>query len=82
MLIGLSAFAGLAFMIILIPINTIAANKVKQLQSLQMKLKDERVKVTTEVLSGIKVGTDNTLAIKIIYYVLYSLILSTYSDPN
>ena len=52
-------------MIILIPTNALAASKVKELQSMQMKSKDERVKVTTEVLSGIKVN------IQIHFYRLY-----------
>lgn len=43
-------------MIVLIPTNALAASKVKELQTMQMKSKDERVKVTTEVLSGIKVS--------------------------
>lgn len=47
--------AGLAVMIILIPINGWVANRVKNLQIKQMKNKDERVKLMNEILSGIKV---------------------------
>jgi ATP-binding cassette, subfamily C (CFTR/MRP), member 1 len=47
--------AGLAVMIILIPVNGFIANRVKTLQIRQMKCKDERVKLMNEVLNGIKV---------------------------
>ncbi|KAL1498078.1 hypothetical protein ABEB36_008934 [Hypothenemus hampei] len=53
--LGPSVLAGLAVMIILIPINGFIANKSKNLQLRQMKNKDERVKLMNEVLSGIKV---------------------------
>lgn len=53
--IGPSVLAGLAVMIILIPLNGFIASKVKTLQIRQMKNKDERVKLMNEVLSGIKV---------------------------
>lgn len=55
-LLGPSVLAGLAVMIILIPVNSVIANKVKTLQIRQMKNKDERVKLMNEILSGIKVG--------------------------
>lgn len=42
-------------MIILIPVNAYFINKFKVLQILQMKHKDERVKLMNEILSGIKV---------------------------
>lgn len=54
-ILGPSVLAGLAVMIILIPVNGFIANKVKTLQIKQMKNKDERVKLMNEVLSGIKV---------------------------
>uniref|UniRef100_A0A6M2DRX2 ABC-type glutathione-S-conjugate transporter n=1 Tax=Xenopsylla cheopis TaxID=163159 RepID=A0A6M2DRX2_XENCH len=54
-ILGPSVLAGLAVMIILIPVNGVIANKVKTLQIRQMKNKDERVKLMNEVLSGIKV---------------------------
>ncbi|XP_030761803.1 multidrug resistance-associated protein 1 isoform X2 [Sitophilus oryzae] len=53
--LGPSVLAGLAVMIILIPVNGFIANKSKILQIKQMKNKDERVKLMNEVLSGIKV---------------------------
>lgn len=55
-ILGPSVLAGLAVMIILIPVNSVIANKVKTLQIRQMKNKDERVKLMNEILSGIKVG--------------------------
>ncbi|KYB25508.1 putative multidrug resistance-associated protein lethal(2)03659-like Protein [Tribolium castaneum] len=54
-ILGPAVLAGLAVMIILIPVNGYIANKVKVLQIKQMKNKDERVKLMNEVLSGIKV---------------------------
>uniref|UniRef100_A0A0K8SLI1 ABC-type glutathione-S-conjugate transporter n=1 Tax=Lygus hesperus TaxID=30085 RepID=A0A0K8SLI1_LYGHE len=53
--LGPSVLAGLAVMIILIPVNGVIANKMKTLQIKQMKNKDERVKMMNEILSGIKV---------------------------
>ncbi|XP_039283752.1 multidrug resistance-associated protein 1 isoform X2 [Nilaparvata lugens] len=53
--LGASVLAGLAVMIIMIPINSYIATRVKTLQMRQMKYKDERVKLMNEVLSGIKV---------------------------
>jgi hypothetical protein len=46
---GPSVLAGLAVMIILIPVNGVVANRVKTLQIRQMKSKDERVKLMNEV---------------------------------
>lgn len=46
---------GLAVMIILIPINAVLANKLKNLQVRQMKNKDDRIKLMNEILGGIKV---------------------------
>lgn len=42
-------------MIILIPINAVLANKLKNLQIRQMKNKDDRIKLMNEILGGIKV---------------------------
>ncbi|CRL00438.1 CLUMA_CG013703, isoform B [Clunio marinus] len=54
-ILGPSVLAGLAVMIILIPVNGVIANKAKNLQIRQMKNKDERVKLMNEVLNGMKV---------------------------
>jgi ATP-binding cassette subfamily C (CFTR/MRP) protein 1 len=51
MFVGPSVLAGLAVMIILIPVNGVVANRVKTLQIRQMKNKDERVKLMNEVSS-------------------------------
>ena len=53
--LGPPVLAGLAVMVILIPLNGIIANKTKTLQIKQMKNKDERVKQMNEILNGIKV---------------------------
>lgn len=53
--LGLAAFAGLAVLLILIPVNVLITNRVKTLQIRQMKNKDGRVKLMNEVLNGIKV---------------------------
>lgn len=42
-------------MILLIPVNGVLANATKKLQIQQMKYKDKRVKMMSEILSGIKV---------------------------
>ena len=53
--LGPSILAGVAVMIILIPINGYIAKKTKMLQVEQMKHKDGRIKLMNEVLNGIKV---------------------------
>ncbi|XP_065568544.1 multidrug resistance-associated protein 1-like isoform X2 [Artemia franciscana] len=54
-ILGPSVFAGLAVMVLLIPINGFLASKTRTLQVAQMKNKDKRVKLMNEILSGIKV---------------------------
>ncbi|CAL4099766.1 unnamed protein product, partial [Meganyctiphanes norvegica] len=54
-ILGPSVLAGLAVMVVLIPVNGFIANKVKTLQIKQMKNKDQRVKLMNEILNGIKV---------------------------
>lgn len=53
--VGPSVLAGLAVMIILIPINGYIAGIQKKLQINQMKHKDSRVKLMNEILNGMKV---------------------------
>lgn len=60
--------AGLAVMIILIPLNGCLANRMKNLQMRQMKNKDERVKLMNEILSGIKVSHSISLTVVIISF--------------
>ncbi|XP_055308031.1 ATP-binding cassette sub-family C member 3-like, partial [Sitodiplosis mosellana] len=54
-LLGPSVLAGLAVMIILIPLNGIISKNILNLEMRQMKNKDERVKMMNEILSGMKV---------------------------
>lgn len=53
--IGVSLFAGFAFMVVMMPLNGFVAAKQRKIQIAQMKLKDKRIKIMNEVLSGIKV---------------------------
>ncbi|CAB3365957.1 Hypothetical predicted protein [Cloeon dipterum] len=53
--VGPAFLAGLAFSIILIPINKCIASKIGQLSEKLMACKDDRVKCMTEAISGIRV---------------------------
>ncbi|XP_067909266.1 canalicular multispecific organic anion transporter 1 isoform X2 [Heterodontus francisci] len=53
--LGPSVLAGLAVMILLIPINGLLASRARTLQMKNMKHKDQRMKLMNEILSGIKV---------------------------
>lgn len=52
--VGLAFLAGVAFSVILIPINKFIANKIGELSTKLMEQKDNRVKIMTEVLRGIR----------------------------
>ena len=52
---GVSVLAGLAIMILMMPLNAIIAIKQRKLQVAQMTYKDGRIKLMNEVLNGIKV---------------------------
>ena len=52
---GPSIFAGVAVMILTIPVNAVIASYSKKLQAKQMVFKDSRIKIVNEVLNGIKV---------------------------
>ena len=54
-IIGPSVLAGLAVIILLVPVNGFIASQIKKLQINQMKEKDKRVKMMNEILQGIKV---------------------------
>lgn len=54
-ILGVSTFSGVVVLVALFPISGFVANQLKNLQFQQMKLKDERVKLTNEILNGIKV---------------------------
>ncbi|XP_024945247.1 multidrug resistance-associated protein 7 isoform X2 [Cephus cinctus] len=51
--IGIAFLTGAAFAIFLIPVNKIIANKIGKLSTKLMKCKDQRVRLTGEVLRGI-----------------------------
>ncbi|XP_012682680.2 multidrug resistance-associated protein 1 isoform X2 [Clupea harengus] len=53
--LGPSVLAGVAVMVLMVPINAVIAMKTKTYQVSQMKSKDERIKLMNEVLNGIKV---------------------------
>uniref|UniRef100_A0A8C9ED95 ATP binding cassette subfamily C member 3 n=1 Tax=Phocoena sinus TaxID=42100 RepID=A0A8C9ED95_PHOSS len=53
--LGPSVLAGVALMVLLIPLNGAVAVKMRAFQVEQMKLKDSRVKLMSEILGGIKV---------------------------
>ncbi|OXB75471.1 UNVERIFIED_CONTAM: hypothetical protein H355_016532 [Colinus virginianus] len=53
--LGPSVLAGIAVMVLLIPINGFLVNKSKVIQVRNMRNKDERMKIMGEVLSGIKI---------------------------
>ncbi|CAI4226039.1 unnamed protein product [Auanema sp. JU1783] len=53
--IGYSVFAGVLVMIIIIPVNYKISSISKRWTVQQMKLKDDRIRLTNEVLNGIKV---------------------------
>ncbi|XP_023573947.1 canalicular multispecific organic anion transporter 2 isoform X1 [Octodon degus] len=54
-ILGPSILAGVALMVLLIPINSTVAMKMRAYQAQQMKLKDSRIKLMAEILGGIKV---------------------------
>uniref|UniRef100_A0A1B6E9X5 ABC-type glutathione-S-conjugate transporter n=1 Tax=Clastoptera arizonana TaxID=38151 RepID=A0A1B6E9X5_9HEMI len=53
--LGIAALAGIVVMLAIIPINSVFAKWVTEIQTHQMKLKDERIKKMNEILSGIRV---------------------------
>ncbi|MEE6497511.1 hypothetical protein FKM82_002762 [Ascaphus truei] len=53
--LGPSVLAGVAVMILLVPVNAVIAVKTKKYQVAQMKCKDSRIKLMNEILNGIKV---------------------------
>ncbi|EXJ83852.1 hypothetical protein A1O1_07480 [Capronia coronata CBS 617.96] len=53
-LVGVSCFAGVAAMVIMIPVNGFIARFMKKLQLDQMKYKDRRSRLMTEILNNMK----------------------------
>lgn len=58
--IGLTFLTGLAFVLILIPINRAIASKIGKLSQEMMLYKDERVKLVSEIIYGIRAIKMNT----------------------
>lgn len=52
--VGISFLAGVAFSVILIPINKVIANKIGELSTEMMKHKDSRVTLISDLLKGIR----------------------------
>ncbi|XP_075450089.1 multidrug resistance-associated protein 1-like isoform X3 [Ascaphus truei] len=53
--LGASVLAGVAVLVLVIPINAFIASKVKQLKKSHLKSKDQRIKLLNEILHGIKI---------------------------
>uniref|UniRef100_UPI00358F56A6 multidrug resistance-associated protein 1-like isoform X1 n=1 Tax=Myxine glutinosa TaxID=7769 RepID=UPI00358F56A6 len=53
--LGASVLAGVAVMVLLLPVNGCIAVRTKNLQVEQMRYKDERIKLMSEILNGIRV---------------------------
>ncbi|NXN08529.1 MRP1 protein, partial [Indicator maculatus] len=53
--LGPSVLAGVAVLLLVIPINALIAGKVKRLKKKQMRYSDQRVKLLSEMLHGIKI---------------------------
>ncbi|NWV28367.1 MRP1 protein, partial [Origma solitaria] len=53
--LGPSVLAGVALLLLVIPINALIAAKVRRLKKTQMKYSDQQVKLLSEILHGIKI---------------------------
>ncbi|XP_075710611.1 multidrug resistance-associated protein 1-like [Rhinoderma darwinii] len=53
--LGASVLAGVAVLVLIIPLNAYIAAKVKQLKKSHLKSKDQRIKLLNEILHGIKI---------------------------
>ncbi|CAC5385161.1 ABCC1 [Mytilus coruscus] len=53
---GHSMWSGVGVLLVLIPLNGFVISKIHKLQAQQMKQKDERIKLLSEILNGIKVS--------------------------
>ena len=53
--IGIASLAGLATMILFVPLNVFLSTRAKKLQEKKFKLQDSRIKLTNEIINGIKV---------------------------
>jgi hypothetical protein len=55
-IVGISCLAGLAVLLLLVPLNTFIAFKQLRMTVEVLALKGERIKLMNEILSGIKVS--------------------------
>uniref|UniRef100_A0A3Q1CPI7 ATP-binding cassette, sub-family C (CFTR/MRP), member 2 n=1 Tax=Amphiprion ocellaris TaxID=80972 RepID=A0A3Q1CPI7_AMPOC len=53
--LGPSVLAGLGVMILMVPVNGFLATKARNIQVMNMKYKDQRLKIMNEILNGIKI---------------------------
>ncbi|XP_072293747.1 ATP-binding cassette sub-family C member 2 [Eucyclogobius newberryi] len=53
--LGPSVLAGLAVMVLMVPINGLLATKARKIQIDNMKYKDKRLKIMNEIISGVKI---------------------------
>ncbi|XP_051815787.1 canalicular multispecific organic anion transporter 1 isoform X2 [Acanthochromis polyacanthus] len=53
--LGPSVLAGLGVMVLMVPINGFLATKARNIQIVNMKYKDQRLKIMNEILNGIKI---------------------------
>ncbi|CAL8256487.1 unnamed protein product [Lota lota] len=53
--LGPSVLAGLAIMVLMVPINGFLATKARKLQIKNMEYKDKRLKIMNEILNGMKI---------------------------
>ncbi|XP_060605432.1 multidrug resistance-associated protein 1-like [Ruditapes philippinarum] len=53
--VGYAMFAGLAVMILLVPFNMVILTNAQKCEKLVMERKDDRIKLMTEILNGIKI---------------------------
>jgi ABC-type bacteriocin/lantibiotic exporter with double-glycine peptidase domain len=61
-LLGWAAFVGVAIMIVSIPLNTLVAQALKKMQEKQMKNRDKRTRLMSELLANIKRWVTSALA--------------------
>ena len=54
--IGPSVFAGVVTLLLLVPLNSYIAGQQQRLNIENLKYKDKRLRLTNEVLCGMKVG--------------------------
>ncbi|XP_068236627.1 multidrug resistance-associated protein 1-like [Palaemon carinicauda] len=54
-ILGPPVLAGVGILVLLVPVNSVIANKIKTISSSQIKLQDKRIKMLTEIIGGIKV---------------------------